>query len=251
VALPRGSKRQPGSAVIRAFEAGCRSIQRQGAQFLVKLDCDLNLPPEYFERLIAKFLEDPALGIASGIYLEQHKGSWCPIRLPAYHAAGACKMVRTQCFTQIGGFVPCRGWDTLDEIRAQAAGWTTRHFPELEFYHLKEEGSGIGLLRTSSMHGQIHYLTGGGLFFFALKFLHRLLFGKPFFLSGVAMMFGYVKALASRKQKLVNRDEAVFYRRLLNRRILEGATKLLAPIQLRRRRAAQGVRHLRNLQFQR
>src|SRR5207245_1608604 len=90
--LARESGRDPGSAIIRAFEAGYRLVQDMDFDFVVKLDCDLDFAPDYFQRLIGKFHRDPALGIASGTYLEKRKGRWLKVPMPAYHAAGASKV---------------------------------------------------------------------------------------------------------------------------------------------------------------
>ncbi len=107
----------------------------------------------------------------------------------------------------------------MDEIRAQSKGWKTRHFEEIKFYHLRPEGAGIGPLRTASLHGEIYYLTGGGSLFFALKFFHRVIVGKPFLLGGLAMLWGYLRFLLRRRQRLVTPKEAQLYRQILNRRI--------------------------------
>jgi len=48
----------PGSAIIRAFEAGYRLVQDVDFDFVVKLDCDLDFAPDYFQRLIDKFHRD-------------------------------------------------------------------------------------------------------------------------------------------------------------------------------------------------
>ena len=83
VSRPIGSPRQPGSAVIQAFAHGLQSVGDVPYEFLVKLDCDLELPPDYFERILARFERDPRLGIASGVYLEQDEaGAWTPFRCP-------------------------------------------------------------------------------------------------------------------------------------------------------------------------
>ncbi len=218
--LVRDANRQPGWGVIQAFAAGYESLRELDFDFIVKLDCDLDLPPNYFEQLIAKFHEDKRLGVASGVYLENRGGKWFPVKMPDYHAAGASKVVRVKCFADIGGFVPSRGWDTIDEIRAQMRGWKTRHFEDLQFRHLKNEGLGIGLLRTHWMLGEIYYLTGGGNLFLLLKVLHRMIFGKPAFLGGLLMLLGFLKPVVLRKQMLVSPPEARFYQQLLNRRIV-------------------------------
>ncbi len=59
--LVRDADRQPGSAVMQAFAKGYESVRDLIFDFKVKLDCDLDLPPNYFEQLIAKFHEDERL----------------------------------------------------------------------------------------------------------------------------------------------------------------------------------------------
>jgi poly-beta-1,6-N-acetyl-D-glucosamine synthase len=228
VTLNQGGGRQPGSGIIRAFNEGYKLLNGVDFDFIVKFDCDIDFPRDYFERLIEKFDQDERLGIASGIYLEKQRGNWVPIIMPAYHAAGQTKVVRIQCFREIGGFVASRGWDSFDEIKAQMAGWKTRHFNELYFYHLKLEGSGIGFLRTAMMLGEIYYLTGGGALFFALKLMAGIVTTKPFLLGSVMMFFGYMKALLRRKKRLVSAAEARFYRTLLNQRIWNAVSRIFA-----------------------
>ena len=219
VRIERGPQRQPGSAVINAFNQGCKLIKDEDFEFIVKLDCDLRFDPYYFEQLFLKFHQDERLGIASGIYLENRGKAWIPVKMPDYHVAGACKAVREKCFKEIGGFISSRGWDTVDEIKAQMMGWRTSHFTDLQMYHLKNEGSGTGQLRTNAMLGEIFYLTGGSKLFFVLKVLHRLIVGKPFIGGGLLMAFGYLKPMIQRKKLLVSHEEAIFYRNLLNKRI--------------------------------
>jgi glycosyltransferase involved in cell wall biosynthesis len=225
--LARDGERKPGSAVINAFTAGFELVKDDQFDFVVKLDCDLEIPESYFETLIGRFQADPKLGIASGIYLEESGTAWKPVKMPKYHAAGCSKMVRAECFREIGGFIPRRGWDTVDEIRAQVAGWKTCHFEDNALHHLKSEGTGIGSRRTNLMLGEIYYLTGGGTLFFLLKCLHRLFFGKPIVLGGIMMFAGFLQAYLKGEPKLVSDREAVRYRRLLNQRILAAGPAML------------------------
>ena len=71
--IQRGPERQLGSAEIRAFSKGLEQVRIESIDFMVKLDCDVELPPDYFARLLVKFQEDDNLGIASGVYLENQK----------------------------------------------------------------------------------------------------------------------------------------------------------------------------------
>jgi biofilm PGA synthesis N-glycosyltransferase PgaC len=235
VTIRRDAARQPGSGIIRAFNEGFKVVQDEEFDFVVKLDCDIDFPPDYFESLMDKFQQDPRLGIASGVYLESPRGEWVTIKMPAYHAAGQTKMVRRGCFREIGGFVAVRGWDSLDEIKAQSAGWKTGHFQDIQFYHLKLEGSGIGFLRTSMMLGEIYYMTGGGPLFFTLKSVHYAFARRPFFLGSLMLIVGYLRPLLTRRKRLVTSAEARLYRNMLNRRIVDALSDALSFRRFRRK----------------
>jgi len=223
---PNAGRRQTGSAIIRAFNCGYESAGAGDFDFIVKLDCDLSFEPDYFENLLCRLMDDPRLGIASGVYRERNgDGVWKEVAMPTYHAAGACKVVRRGCFGEIGGFIVSAGWDTVDEIRAMTLGWKTRHFADLKMNHHKPEGSGIGSIKTSVMCGEIHYLTGGGKLFFLLKVLHRMR-KKPRVVGAMALLWGYMTALWNRKAPLVTKAEAACYQTLLNER-MKARTKVL------------------------
>lgn len=221
-------QRNLGSAEIIAFNKGLAVIKDISFDFLVKLDGDVRLEPDYFQQILTRMLLDPQWGIASGVYCENDGEYWVPVKMPSYHAAGASKVVRKKCYEQIGGFVAKKGWDTLDEIRAGLNGWKTGHFEDVQFYHLKREGAAMGNLGTQKFHGQIYYETGGGVLFFIVKAFHRLFFGKPFIIGGFLMIQGYLSLLITRKPRLVSNAEARYYRKMLNMRLFESLTHLLS-----------------------
>lgn len=238
VSREKRGARQPGSAVMHAFYSGLEHANDVAYDFLVKLDCDVELPKDYFATLLQRFELEPRLGIASGVYLEDGPKGWSAVSMPEYHAAGASKVMRTRCFEEIGGFVRERGWDTVDEVRAQVRGWTTKHFADIRFRHLKPEGSGIGSVRTNMMHGDVYFLTGGGPLFLLLKVAHRMFLGQPPLVGGLAMLYGYLRCWVSGRERLVTRAEAQHYRRLLNGRILRmrrgtGLSDECAPLESR------------------
>lgn len=223
----RDGLRNLGVAEIEAFARGYKLIEGLQFEYIVKLDCDLELPSDYFEVIFSRFKEDQKLGIASGVYLELTEGQWKPVSMPEYHAAGASKVVKRQCFEEMHGFPLYRGWDTIDEIRARMRGWKTGHFADIAFRHLKVEGSAAGPLATNRMHGQIYYLTGGGMLFLLLKVMHRCWTGRPFVVGGLMMLAGFLGPLMVGSPKGVTAEEAKFYRRMLMGRV---ATRIGAVV---------------------
>jgi hypothetical protein len=231
-----GGPRHPGSRVIHAFNRGYERVKAVEYDFIVKLDCDLSFAPDYFEQLLARFTADTGLGIASGVYLEEDKAAnWQPVKMPAYHAFGACKVARRRCFEAINGFITSPGWDTVDEIRAWNTGWRTRHFDDLLVRHHKPEGLGIGRIRTSRMHGEIFYRTGGDPVFLLFKIVHRMTVA-PFLIGALALTFGYLEALFTRQPILVTKREARAYRKVLRRRLIGRSAQGLSlePVYARR-----------------
>ena len=215
-----GAKRDLGSAEILAFNLAYEANKDLEYEFVVKLDCDVKFEPDYFKIILNRMVGQKDLGIASGRYLEVCRGQWLPVPMPGYHAAGASKVVRRTCFGEIGGFLPKKGWDTADEIRAQMRGWRTLHFKDVEFHHLKPEGSAMGRVQSFAFLGEIYYLTGGGFGFFLLKVIHKCFCSRPLLIGALKMLAGYLRALAAGKERLVTEDEARFYRSLLAGRIL-------------------------------
>jgi poly-beta-1,6-N-acetyl-D-glucosamine synthase len=215
----KSTARYPGYPVVSAFILGYNSLDAEEYDFIVKLDGDLKFSEDYFEKLICKFNSNDRLGIASGVYLEKVDERWEIIDMPGYHAAGASKFIRKECFIQIDGFLPSLGWDTLDEIKARARGWETGHFSDIPFYHLKKEGSGIGALRTCVVHGRIFYLTGGKAYFFIIKAIKRMIVDRPPVIKGMLMAWGFFKAALLREKRLVNSEEALLYNKLLAERL--------------------------------
>ena len=225
------AQRRLGSAEVLAFQRGVAEIDAATPYaYIAKLDGDVRLPFDYFERLLLAMAAEPGWGIASGVYCELQSRQWQPVPMPPYHAAGASKVVQRQCFEQIGGFVASKGWDTVDEIRAGQLGWRTGHIAAIQFQHLKPEGQAMGTLQTHRFHGDIYYQTGGGFLFLLAKVLHRMVAAKPRPLSGLAMLWGYAAPCLQRRPRLVDRAEARFYRGMLNRRIATSVAKPVARL---------------------
>src|SRR5690554_5267616 len=109
----------PGSKVIQAFNQGLETLD-DDYDFIVKLDADLILPENYFERIIEIFAQNPNAGMAGGKAFIEKDGSWVLENLTDDdHIRGAFKSYRKNCFLQIGKLKAQMGWDTVDELLAR------------------------------------------------------------------------------------------------------------------------------------
>lgn len=217
--IDRDGNRELGITEIKAFTVGHKLLEDVEYDFIVKLDCDVELPPTYFEEMLRRFDEKAGLGIASGAFFEEHDGQWVFIRMPDYHASGATKMVRAKCFRDIGGFVQRKGWDTIDEIRARALGWETERIQTLTFRHLKREGSASGVVYSNLLEAEVDYVIGNSLAFVLLKAIYRMVSQRPFVVAGSIMLWGFVKAWITSVPRQVTKEQAIAYRSMLRRRV--------------------------------
>ena len=114
----------PGSKVINAFNKGLAKLDNH-FDFIVKLDADVILPDNYFEKVTYIFKGHPDVGIAGGfIYEQDQKGKWqLNHPMDKNHVRGAIKAYSKQCFTAIDGLRTAMGWDTVDELLARYNGY--------------------------------------------------------------------------------------------------------------------------------
>jgi len=200
----------PGSKIIQAFNIGLEALD-ENYDFIVKLDADLILPENYFERMSTIFNENPKVGIAGGRAFIEKNRKWILENLTNDdHVRGAFKSYRKQCFVEIGKLKPEMGWDTLDEFLARYYGWKVIVDASLEVKHLKSTGSTYNL---SSRHkqGEAFYRLGYG---FLLTFLASLKLAlkkrKP--LLFFDYLKGFFTAKFTKKTLLVTVKQARFIR---------------------------------------
>ena len=143
LAVPGDATARPGQPVVRAFHAGVTALE-QLPDLIVKLDADVSMESDHFERLLDEFAADPALGIAGGVCLELVDGKWAPIHTTVGHVRGAVRAYRRECLEMVLPLPESVGWDGIDALKAQVAGWTTRTINGISFHHHRKLGSRDG-----------------------------------------------------------------------------------------------------------
>jgi biofilm PGA synthesis N-glycosyltransferase PgaC len=189
--------RKAGGGVVEAFNDGYRMLSRRDWEFVVKLDGDLTFAPDYFEKCFREFTHEPTLGIGGGTICNVTNGTEQPEKGPEFHVRGATKIYRKECWDAIGGFWPAPGWDTMDEVKAQRLGWTTRSFSELHLVHHRMTGTAEGIWAGMVKNGRANYICGYHPLFMFSKCIVRL-FRWPYIVGSLGLMYGFISSYLKR-----------------------------------------------------
>jgi glycosyltransferase involved in cell wall biosynthesis len=189
---------------------------------VMKLDGDTELPPDYLRVLLERFAADPRLGLAGGVLAEPERdGRLRRIGIPSHHVHGGLKCWTRACFTAIGGVEERLGWDTIDQTYARMHGFQTRNFTDLVCLHHRRMASADGALRGHARHGECAYIVHYTLVWVALRAL-KVARRRPLGLSGVAFLWGYLRAAARGVEQVPDPAYRSFTHRELRGRMLRG-----------------------------
>ena len=206
-----------------AFNAALDSVNIAEFTHVGKLDADVELSPNYFEQLLARFEAESGLGVAGGVLYERGGRGWEPTKVPDYHVRGALKLYSRECFEAIGGIEERLGWDTIDETYARMHGFATRSLPEATARHHRPVATRGGVLRGRARHGQCAYILRYGAGWVALRSL-KVGLQRPYGLSGIAFLYGYFRAMAKAQPKVEDERFKRFVRAELRARVRGGSS---------------------------
>jgi len=185
-----------GPGVIDAVYHGLSHVDIDDYDYVCKFDCDLEMPPRYFERTMELFEQDPWLGTLSGkLHLRFGKRE-VQERTGDENSVGPVKFYRVTCFKAIGGFVRQVCWDGIDGHMCRMRGWVARSVddPELRIIHLRQMGSShVSLWNGRIRWGRGKYFMGSSAPYMAAVALYRMA-ERPYLISGLGILWGYIKA---------------------------------------------------------
>jgi poly-beta-1,6-N-acetyl-D-glucosamine synthase len=205
--------RKSGGGVIEAFYAGHSRLTGSDWDFIIKMDGDLSFKMDYYERCFSHFEADSSLGIGSGMVCIYKDGvlqedSPCD---PPFHVRGATKIYRRSCWEKISPLVQAPGWDTIDEVKANMLGWSTRTFRDVSLVQLKATGQTDGSWRDLFKNGRANYITGYHPVFMLAKCVKRV-FHNPPFMGSLALWTGFLSGYL-KKIKQVQDEGVILYLR--------------------------------------
>jgi glycosyltransferase involved in cell wall biosynthesis len=195
--------RRAGSGVMEAFFDGFNLVQDEPWDFLVKLDGDVTFEPEYFEQCFARFSADSRLGIAGGLVCNRVNGT---LRAeskadPLFHVRGATKIYKHECWQAIGGLPRAVGWDTVDEVKANMLGWTTRTFPDIKIVHHRLAGRAYGAWANWVKNGRASYFAGYHPIFMIMKCARRII-EEPYVVAALGLFAGFYSGYFRRASRV-------------------------------------------------
>ncbi len=184
-----------GGPIVRAFHRGLEELPGR-SDVVVKLDADVSMESDYFERLLAEFEGDPSIGIASGGGHELGKdGVWRLRPVGPDQAWGASRAYRWECLEQVLPLEEAMGWDGIDQVKASAHGWTTGTITSIPFKHHRFEGQRDGAPRAGwAAQGRASYYMGYRFSYLLLRSLHHGRRDR----AALALLLGYVGAALRR-----------------------------------------------------
>jgi glycosyltransferase involved in cell wall biosynthesis len=187
-----------GGPIVRAFVTGLGSLETL-PDVVVKLDADLTMEPDYFERLLAAFEADPALGIASGTCWEIQDGEWRPQYSTRDHVRGAARAYRRECLGQVLPLPERMGWDGIDELKAKTCGWRTRSIQDLPIRHHRTLGGREPRVPMWIAQGEMaHFMCYRPSYLLARALYNAGLGRDP---TALAMLVGYTRAALARQPR--------------------------------------------------
>lgn len=212
-------RRVAGSGVMEAFYSGYERLQCDDWEFIVKLDGDIGLEPDYFESCFQRFASDPTLGICGGVLYCEEDGELKLDEHPLFHVRGAIKLYTRSCWTGIGGLMKNTGWDTVDEVHARMIGLRARSFPDMKVIHYRPTGAAAGVWRDNFKNGYADYVSGYHPVFLAVKCFRRL-FQRPYIVKALAHAYGYLSSYIRRMPQVENKELKRYIRTQQLKRLL-------------------------------
>lgn len=208
---------------VRAIQKGSAQLKGIEYEFFGNLDADVSFEPDYYERILEKFEQDPKLGIAGGAVLDQQLGRFRNRYGNSDECvAGAVQLFRRECYEAIGGYLPLKygGEDAVVLDMARMHGWEVRSFPEIEVLHHRRTGTAeTNLYRTRFLEGKEDYVLGYHPLFFLAKCAYRVL-EAPYLVGSLLRLCGYCWSSCIREERPVPADFVKYLRQRQMRRLV-------------------------------
>lgn len=190
-----------------AFNSGCNLLRGLNFDVICNLDADVSFEPDHFQSLIARFVEDPRLGVVGAPFREGNQ-QYNYRFTSTDNVWGGCQLFRRECFETIGGYTPMKagGVDLVAVVTARMNQWQTRTYPERVCIHHRTMNSAMNKgLKLKFKWGQSDYRLGGHPLWQTFRCLYQMS-RRPYVIGGLAILAGYFYALVTHKPRSVSAE---------------------------------------------
>ncbi|UOA10197.1 glycosyltransferase family 2 protein [Methylobacter sp. S3L5C] len=199
---------------VHCFNAGYKIAQNLEHEIIGNVDADISFGPDHFEFLLDKFRNNSQLGVAGTAFIEDSTIAYNYDIVNIEHVSGQCQLFRSDCFDEIGGYLPIKGggidWTAVTTARMR--GWDTRTFTEKSFVHHRKMGTGTStVLRSRFKFGKQDYYLGGHPVWELFRAIYQMK-NKPYIVSGLFLYCGYLWGFINQLQRPIS-QELVDFRR--------------------------------------
>ncbi|MBC36022.1 MAG: glycosyl transferase family 2, partial [Bacteroidetes bacterium] len=209
--------RTGGAKVVRAFNYGYSFVKDKQYDFIVKLDGDLELPRNYFEKVSEVFANNSKIGLCGGVIYNKYGNEFKKEGSASYHIRGAFKSVRKNCFKDIGGFREVWNWDGLDEMIAMFKGWDTKVI-DMPVKHFRPTTAAYNKKEHSFKSGREAYRMRSNIILTILRGVKKAS-QKPFLLNSFYYWGGFINAFIKKENRIVDKDLGTFINKFHLKRI--------------------------------
>ena len=201
---------------VNAINSGYERLNGLRYDYIGILDADITFDPRYYENVVARFEQDPRLGIAGGLFWDCDGEKCKKVPIGKHSVCGAVQLFRRSCYEDIGGLMPIQAGaeDTVAELLARMRGWKVQTFPDFGGLHLKpvESMYTANIWRLRFQLGRREHLLGYHPLFELAKCIGRVA-EKPYVFGAVMRWCGYCWAMLRRERRAVADDVVNFLRR--------------------------------------
>lgn len=198
---------------VHAFRAGYAKLEGLDYDFVGNLDADIELPADYYERVLEQFAEDKQLGLAGGTRFDLCDGKFVEVECARNSVGGPFQLFRRACYESFGGYLPLQlgGIDAVAEIMARQHGWRVRSYTDIKCHHYRCTGTAKqNIYQAAFRGGKKLYVIGYHPLFEVVKLMRVR--GLKSLMANTCEMAGYIRAAVGRFERQVP-DEFVTYLR--------------------------------------
>jgi glycosyltransferase involved in cell wall biosynthesis len=206
------------SSQVFAQQEGYESLRNLTFEFVAFLDADIQLPLDYYERILPCFSKDESLAVAGGLVVDKMGNAVCHSRSKSvnHHVPGGVQCFRRRCYEEIGGYAPFNGGgqDTVAEIMCMMRGGKVRSFLDIIAYHQRPSEINVqNYFLAGKRWGRMCYNLGYHPLYYGLNTAMRFI-SRPSISLVAGHIYAFVSATIRAEARPVSPEFVKFVRQL-------------------------------------